>query len=96
MFHTFRRSNPPSRSYIYNKAAAPTAAAPTNRLQAPILIFPAEPVDEGEGAAAVSLPDVAEPEPLALVGPVYSVVRTVPFLHSPPGEADLVKVMSAH
>ena len=63
----------------HNKAAAPTAAPPTSKLQAHMLTFPAAPVDEGAEAAllpvaadapdAVADPVSAEPVPLALAGP---------------------------
>ena len=68
----------PNKSPHHSKAAAPTtAAAPTNELQAPKLIFPAAPVEPGAGAVlaadaadAVVEPDSAAPVPLALGGPV--------------------------
>lgn len=91
----------PINTICYSKAAAPIAAALTNRLQTPVLTFPALSV-VGEGAAAALLPDTtvgsAEPVPLAFANSeVYSVVRTpVPLLHSPPDGAEALKVMSAH
>ena len=96
-----------NRFHHHSKAVAPTAAAPTSKLQAHILTFPAAPV--GEGAAAVLLPVAAgaaepvvdalssAPVPLAFGGPEYAAVRMpVPFLHSPPEGAEELNVMSAH